>query len=269
MEYLRKVDFSAFTPDRFSWQVLAETERCIIVVVRQPANGAAQGPTPHYHLGDQVFYMLQGSLEISLDGVKHRADPDSAIFIPAGTIHSHVPLKDEIHLDLISPAPTRGLPLGRRIDEDPASFPNLPDNPQSPSIAVTAGKPRTTGWVRTMQETPLRPTHVPGFDVRPIANRAAGSEHIFINVAEVQPGPGPGWHIHEFDQFYYVLDGALTVDIANKHYEVLPHQLMVIPAGVPHRNWNNGKVTERHIAIIQPEPRAGAVMDYDVKFEMA
>ena len=105
MEYLRKVDFTAFTPDQFSYQVLAETERCIIVIVRQPANGNARGPRPHYHLADQVFYVLDGALEMSLDGVQHRAERDSTIFIPAGTIHSHVPVTDELHLDITSPAP--------------------------------------------------------------------------------------------------------------------------------------------------------------------
>jgi quercetin dioxygenase-like cupin family protein len=268
MEYLRKVDFEAFAPDRFSWQVLAETERSIIVIVRQPANGNARGPTPHYHLADQVFYMLEGAIDIELDGVKHRAEQDSTIFIPAGTVHSHVPVRDELHLDIISPAPTRGMPLGRFIDQDQSMFPEMPDNPHSPTIRVEPGKPRSIGWVKTAADTPLQPTHVPGFDVRTIVNRKVGSEHIFINAAVVQPGPGPGWHIHEFDQFYYVMEGVLTVEIANKRYEVQPHQFMVIPAGVPHRNWNNGKIPERHLAIIQPQPPEGAPLDYDVKFEV-
>lgn len=268
MEYLRKVNFAAFAPDRFSYQVLAETERCIIVVVRQPSNGNARGPTPHYHLADQVFYMLDGALEIDMDGVKHTARKDGALFIPAGTVHSHVPLQDEMHIDIISPAPTRGIPLGRLLGDDPTAYDHLPDNPQSPRMEVTPGQPRTQGWVRSLEDTPLRPTHVAGFDVRTIASRALGSEHIFINAAEVQPGPGPTWHIHEFDQFYYVLEGVLTVEIANKAYEVKPHELMVIPAGVPHRNWNNGESVERHLAIIQPEPPETVGFDLDVDFQL-
>lgn len=265
MEYLRKVDFAAFAPDRFSWQVLAETERCIIVIVRQPANDKGPRRAPHYHLADQVFYMLEGGLDIELDGVKHHAERDSTIFIPAGTVHSHAASEDELHLDIISPAPTRGMPLGRYVDQ---SYPDLPDNPHSPAIRVEPGKPRTLAWVKSAAEAPVHPTRMPGFDVRPLVNRAVGSEHIFINGAVVQPGPGPAWHIHDFDQFYYVQEGVLTVEIANKRYEVHPHQLMVVPAGVPHRNWNNGTVTERHLAIMQPQPPEGAPMEFDVKFEM-
>jgi quercetin dioxygenase-like cupin family protein len=236
--------------------------------VRQPANGNAQGPKPHYHVGDQVFYMLEGAIDIEMNGIKHRAERDSTVFIPAGTLHSHVPVRDELHIDIISPAPTRGMPLGRFLDDDLSAHPQMPDNPQSPSIKVEPGKPLVEPYVRTIDDTPMRPTHVPGFDVRTIASREFGSEHIFINAAVVQPGPGPGWHIHEFDQFYYVQEGILTVEIANKQYEVHPHQLMVIPAGVPHRNWNNGTKQERHLAIIQPQPPEGAPMDYDVRFEM-
>lgn len=265
MEYLRKVDFSAFPPDRFSWQVLAETERCIIVIVRQPADVNTPRRKPHYHRADQVFYMLDGSLEIDLNGKKHRADRDSTIFIPAGTVHSHVALQDELHLDIISPAPTRGMPLSR-IQDDEQVYREMPDNPQSPAVVVTPGKPLQQPWVRTLADVSMRPTHVPGFDVRTVINRAAGSEHIFIDIVEVQPGPRPGWRIHNFDQFSYVLDGTLTVEIANQSYEVLPHQLIVVPAGVPYRNWNNGTTVERHLRILQPEPQPGIPMDYEVTF---
>ena len=266
MEYLRKVDFAAFAPDRFSYQVLAETERCIIVVVRQPAESSTERLPRHFHLADQVFYMLEGGIEIDMDGVKHKAERDGTIFIPAGTVHGHTPTQDEMHLDILSPAPTRGMPLGLAAQDDPTPILGRPQNPFSAPIEVTPGEPRTIGWVRSVEDIPFQPTHVPGFDVRNVASRALGSEHIFINVCSVQPGPGPDWHIHEFDQFYYVLEGVLTVDIALKHYEVRPHELMVIPAGVPHRNWNNGNVVERHIAIMQPEPLSWSHADFDVKF---
>ena len=87
MEYLRKVDFNLFDRERFSYQVLAETENCILVIVRQPANGNAQGPFPHYHTGDQYYYMLEGTLDVEIDGVKYRAEKDSGLFIPAGAGH--------------------------------------------------------------------------------------------------------------------------------------------------------------------------------------
>jgi quercetin dioxygenase-like cupin family protein len=266
MEYLRKVDFAAFAPDRFSYQVLAETERAIIVVARQPAEASGEPRAPHYHLADQVFYMLEGVLEIEMDGVTHRAGPGDTLFIPAGTIHSHRAVENEMHLDILSPAPTRGAPLSRRADEPPPT--DVVINPHSPPMVVVPGKPAAPGWVLREKDVPVRHTHVPGFDVRTVASRALGSEHALLNVAEVMPGPGPDWHIHVFDQFYYVLGGVLTVEIANRRYEVQPHEFMVIPAGVPHRNWNNGATMERHLAILQPEPPAGQARDVQVAFEI-
>jgi quercetin dioxygenase-like cupin family protein len=65
-------------------------------------------------------------------------------------------------------------------------------------------------------------------------------------------------HIHSFDQFYFVLDGTLTIEVANRRYEADKYDLVVLPAGVPHRNWNAGPGVERHIALLVPEPDAGA-----------
>lgn len=36
--------------------------------------------------------------------------------------------------------------------------------------------------------------------------------------------------------------------------EVGPNHLVVLPAGVPHRQWNEAAVAERHLAILAPLP---------------
>jgi quercetin dioxygenase-like cupin family protein len=268
MEYLRRVDFGAFDPEKFCVQVLAETENCVIVVVRQPA-GKPMLP-PHYHTGDQVYYILDGTLDVEIDGVKHTANPHSAVFIPAGAIHSHVPRTDEFHLDIISPAPIRGLPLAYNVGDAPTALP--------PGFSLTSihngtqpldrSKPRVPGWVRSLEDAPFNDTHVPGFRARIACSTKLGASDVMVNVADVDPGPGPSWHIHEFDQFYYVLEGRLSVDIVNKSYDVGPHELIVIPAGVPHRNSNRGDSRERHVTIMQPDPYKVSRVDMDINFSM-
>jgi mannose-6-phosphate isomerase-like protein (cupin superfamily) len=61
-------------------------------------------------------------------------------------------------------------------------------------------------------------------------------------------------HIHDYDQFYLVLDGSLHVQYALTRYVVQPRELAVIPAGVPHRQWNEGPGIERHLVIHAPTP---------------
>ena len=88
-----------------------------------------------------------------------------------------------------------------------------------------------------------------------------------INVAEVQPNAGgPSFHIHSFDQFYYVLEGELSVQVGLESFTARAHDLVVLPAGVPHRQSNEGSTPERHLTLIVPEPAAGDPWDIGVSF---
>jgi quercetin dioxygenase-like cupin family protein len=108
-----------------------------------------------------------------------------------------------------------------------------------------------------------------GFATQRLATRANGSEHVQLYVAEVQPGAsGPDWHIHHFEQLYFILAGELTVDVADQHLVAGAGSLVYLPAGVPHRNTNAGTAAERHIAMLIPEPRPGEPFDLGVQFAL-
>ena len=79
-----------------------------------------------------------------------------------------------------------------------------------------------------------------------------------MSIVTVAPGAGgPPTHVHAFDQFHYVLDGQLTVEVGLDLVTAGPHSLVVLPAGVPHSHRNDGAQAERHISLIAPEPAAG------------
>jgi mannose-6-phosphate isomerase-like protein (cupin superfamily) len=47
------------------------------------------GAKPHFHrVATELYYVLQGSGTVTLDGVEHDVFPGSMIHIPAGVIHS-------------------------------------------------------------------------------------------------------------------------------------------------------------------------------------
>ena len=88
-----------------------------------------------------------------------------------------------------------------------------------------------------------------------------------LYVATVDAGAGgPGLHVHEFDQFYYVLEGTMSIEAGLASFTAGPHTLVVLPAGVPHRQWNAGLERERHLTLIAPEPPAGVPWDVGVEF---
>lgn len=64
--------------------------------------------------------------------------------------------------------------------------------------------------------------------------------------------PG-GEHVHDYDQFMFLISGKMMVSIAGETHEVGPGTLMIYPAGVPHHFWNLDEETI-HIAIMAPAP---------------
>jgi quercetin dioxygenase-like cupin family protein len=84
---------------------------------------------------------------------------------------------------------------------------------------------------------------------------------------ELDPGSaGPDTHIHDFDQYYLVLEGELTVEVALQTHTVPKHSLVVLPAGVPHHQYNASTTTEKHLAVLTPPPEPGKPWDHGVDF---
>lgn len=67
-------------------------------------------------------------------------------------------------------------------------------------------------------------------------------------------GSPAGMHIHAVDQIFYILRGAMSVEIEGKQYDCPPGSLIVLPAGVRHRNWNGGGEPIVHLAFNAPLP---------------
>ena len=49
----------------------------------------------------------------------------------------------------------------------------------------------------------------------------------------------------------------MQLEIALKTYFTGPNTLVVLPVGVPHRNWNAGPDVESHLAVLAPAPDPG------------
>ena len=46
------------------------------------------GPTPHQHEDEHIFYVLEGTLSVSLDGAWSEASAGAYIVIPGGVLHT-------------------------------------------------------------------------------------------------------------------------------------------------------------------------------------
>ncbi len=211
------------------------------------------GPGLHHHPSDQIYFMLEGETNVQLGLEVHKAGPGTLVFVPAGTAHRNWNDSgaEEFHFEMIVPTVRPGLPLLTFVD--------------SPEDAPGSSTP---AYLKQADPGELRESvKFPGFRLQGLANESLGVTSCVINHAEVDPGKaGPGTHVHDFDQFYFVLDGELHVEVGLHRAVATKHTLVVLPAGVPHRQWNEGSATERHLAVLTPAPEAGKPWDHGVQF---
>jgi mannose-6-phosphate isomerase-like protein (cupin superfamily) len=79
----------------------------------------------------------------------------------------------------------------------------------------------------------------------------------FINSRVAAGGHAADRHVHDADQFYYVVEGQMHVELGEARHQARADSLVYIPAGLPHRNWNEGPATEFHFEIIVPSAPPG------------
>jgi len=248
MEPVRHFDARSLAANDFDFQQLADLENCLVLAVRSPAG--VSGPAHHVHDGDQLYYVLEGQMHLVLGEEEHVIRAGSAVFIAQGTPHHNWNAEQtpEVHLDLIIPPPARGAPLMR------------------PATEADRGPGRS--YVRRLDETDFTPSTVPGLELATLASPALGSARITLKATRLDPSAtGPDWHVHEFDQLSYVLEGSLSVEVGGRRAVVGPGDLVVVPGGVPHRTSNPGPDVERHLAFLVPAPTEEP-FDVAVRFEV-
>ena len=245
MRHVRPVDFSAYRGEGYEFQILYSGESCRVIGSHVAPKATA--PPHHYHLVDQLYYVIDGEMQLQLGSERLTAGPDTLVFIPAGTPHHNWNEGDvpEFHFEVLAPGPH---------PNDPVMVPT--------EATDAGGRPY---FVKPLARDGFDPA-TPGFALQKLLQRSDGSDNMTLYVGTVEPGgAGPDTHIHPFDQFYYVLDGELTAEIAFEQVTARRHDLVVLPAGVPHKQWNDAAVAERHITLIAPEPLPGVPWDVGVE----
>lgn len=102
-----------------------------------------------------------------------------------------------------------------------------------------------------------------GADERLVQNlfdHTSGARQCAITCIKTPAGGGSpaGLHVHDVEQVFYILKGTMSVEIEGKHYDCRAGSLIVFPAGVPHRNWNNSGAPIVHLAFNAPLPDPNA-----------
>ena len=79
-----------------------------------------------------------------------------------------------------------------------------------------------------------------------------GAEHgatISLILDRSQPGQGPRLHRHPYDETWVVQDGNITFQAGEERLRAGPGDVVIVPAGVPHKFTNDGPGPSRLVCI--------------------
>ncbi|MBQ0828202.1 cupin domain-containing protein [Streptomyces tagetis] len=128
----------------------------------------------------------------------------------------------------------------------------------------------TDQQVRIVSLGDIAPNRRRGGDLRALLTpTTAGSTSGFMGVALMQPGERIAEHYHPYsEEFVYVTDGALEVDLDGVAHPLAAGQGLLIPQDMRHRFRNVGDVEARmvfHLGPLAPRPELGHVDTEDAQ----
>jgi mannose-6-phosphate isomerase-like protein (cupin superfamily) len=113
-------------------------------------------------------------------------------------------------------------------------------------------------------------THVIARDELPhgaIAHKFEGYRYGDVNVSfflvDCPPGSGAGLHTHPYEEVFVVQEGEATFTVGDARIEATGGQIVVVPAGVPHKFVNSGTGPLRQVDI---HP-SGRIRQHDIPAE--
>jgi quercetin dioxygenase-like cupin family protein len=90
-----------------------------------------------------------------------------------------------------------------------------------------------------------------------LIDETSGSDYSSVHYVRTPAGGGSegGMHSHEFEQIFYILSGQLHVEYSDgRCIELARGDLVVIPPGVQHRNFNAAGTECLHLSFNTPRP---------------
>ena len=80
--------------------------------------------------------------------------------------------------------------------------------------------------------------------------------HTGFMIAELDPGGSIPWHVHSYEESYYVVTGTAVVDTAEGSFRLREGGYGVVPVGMPHRLRNDSELPVRWAEMQAPAPRS-------------
>ena len=75
-------------------------------------------------------------------------------------------------------------------------------------------------------------------------------------ISELDPGGSIPWHVHSFEESFYVVTGTAVIDTSEGSLRLSEGGYGVVPVGMPHRLHNDSDLPVRWAEMQAPMPRS-------------
>jgi quercetin dioxygenase-like cupin family protein len=212
------------------------------------------GSKAHTHPNEQLNYIVQGAMYSEVEGVREVVTQGMIMHNPANAVHMGVSCPDEDLMFLamkdtrygITGPPVDGkydgpayLPgFGKRADEKVVTtadlISDLERNPQPGAmryiyqVAPDASVPASPASAKV--------TPAAALDLPPgVTGTLVTAEMLHAAVLRLAPGASIAAHAHGNEQFTFVIEGALQIELEGEGESVGRHCALHVPAGLEHR----------------------------------
>ncbi len=76
-----------------------------------------------------------------------------------------------------------------------------------------------------------------------------GGTNVSFFLVDAPPGSGPGLHTHPYEEVFIVQEGQASFTVGDATIEAIGGQIVVVPAGMPHKFVNSGTGPLRQVDI--------------------
>lgn len=99
--------------------------------------------------------------------------------------------------------------------------------------------------------------HSDGYTRWSAVDQTGPSVHMGFGICRLEPDGAIDWHVHSFEESFYVLEGEVVVETVEGAYILQPGDHGIVPVSSPHAFRNVGDVPVRWAEMTAPQDRTG------------
>jgi quercetin dioxygenase-like cupin family protein len=229
---------------------------------------------PHPHAYEKGFYVLEGSVIVSLDGQAYQLGADDYGLIPLGATHAwrNTGSQAVTILEMIAPQPKPPENDFKDTFFHPSG--SAPSDGDVPALS----DPRVSKYLGRFDESQLptagqiaaagaRGASIHGVSIVEFIDRMLGAQHMAMFLVQFQPGGEGTIHDHMMEETYFIISGEAEANLDGNVYHVKAGDYVWNGVGCMHGFKNIGSGPVRWIETQAPLPTPTEAFRFKAQWE--